>query len=178
MKHLIPLLILATAAVSSASTVFSNISVNCVHNPSASPNTTESLTVTVDPTLNGGTITAGAIATNNYFFNLAGNALSAPFTDGTYNYSSALDTVCYFVGGFCFTGSGPVSLDISTVPAGRLFHIIARSVETKFTLPDGGTTGGGTTGTPPPVPEPGSLILLGCGLTIFGFASRKRLTRS
>ncbi len=175
MRHLTPLLFLGFAAVCSATPVlYNNVSVRCVQNPGATPNTLESLTVTVDPAVNGGTITAGASATNNCFFNLAGNALSAPFTNGTYNFTSTLDKVCYSVG-FCFTGSGPVSLDISAAAGGQLFRIIASSVETTFTLP---TTPGGGGGTPSPVPEPGNLILLGSGLTIFGLTSAKRLRRS
>ena len=177
MRHLKPLLFLTFAAVCSATPVlYNNVSVHCVQNPGATPSTFESLTVTVDPAVNGGTITAGAIATNNCLFNLAGNALSAPFTNGTYNYTSTLDKVCYAVGGFCFTGSGPVSLEISAAAGGKFFRIVASSVETTFTLP---TTPGGGGGTPPPpVPEPSSLILLGSGLTIFGLTSAKRLRRS
>ena len=99
MKHTKLLLFVLFAAVCSATPVaYNNISLHCVQNPGASPSTFESLTVTVDPALNGGTITAGSSATNNCFFNLAGNAISDPFTDGTYNYSSALDKACYAVG--------------------------------------------------------------------------------
>ncbi len=63
--------------------------------------TTEILTVTVDPVLNGGNITAGVNNVNNGYFSLSGNALASPFTNGNYNYTSPLDAVCYHTGGLC-----------------------------------------------------------------------------
>lgn len=171
MKHLRPLLFLVFAATCSATPVtFSNVSVTCKE---FVPNiSTETLTVTVDPDLNGGTITAGSKASNNCYFSLAGNALAAPFTDGSYNYTSPLDDVCWKTGGFCVTGISLVTLSIEPVATGKLFTIVASSITTTFTLGDS-TPGPG----PDPggaVPEPGSWILLGSGLTAFGL-SRKRL---
>jgi hypothetical protein len=175
MKHLSPLLFmlsLAFAAVCSATPVaYSNISVTCKE---FVPNiSTETLTVTVDPAVNGGTITAGTQASNNCYFSLAGNALSAPFANGNYNYTSPLDAVCWKTGGFCVTGVSLVTLTISPVASGQLFTIVASSITTTFTLPAVSTPGPGPG--PSPVPEPASLILLGSGLTAFGLVSRKRL---
>jgi PEP-CTERM motif len=173
MRHPIPLLFLAVAAVCSATPVtFNNVSVTCVQTP-GTPNT-ETLTVTVDPALNGGTITAGASATNKCYFNLVGNALAAPFTNGNYTYTSPQDSVCYFTGGLCLTGITPIHLNISPVAGGQLFAIDAVSIATTFILPGGGGGGGGGS----PVPEPESLILLGSGLTVFGLVFRRRQLES
>jgi hypothetical protein len=175
MKHLIPLLLVAFTAVCSATPVtYSNVSVTCKE---FVPNiSTETLTVTVDSALNGGTITAGSQASNNCFFSLVGNALTAPFTNGTYNYTNPADAVCWKTGGFCLTGISLITLTISPVATGQLFTIVASSITTTFTLPTTTTPGPGPV--PGPVPEPASLILLGSGLTVFGLVSRKRLGRS
>jgi hypothetical protein len=168
MKQLRPLLVFVFAAACSASPViYSSVSVTCKE---FAPNTTtQTLNVSVDPALNGGTITAGNKATDNCYFSLAGNALAAPFTNGNYNYTSPLDAVCWHTGGFCIIGTSLITLNISPVATGQLFTIVASSITTTFTLPSSAPGPG-----PSPVPEPGSWILLGSGLMAFGL-SRKRL---
>ena len=167
MRYLRLLSLAALAAVCSATPVtYSGVSVTCKE---FVPNTTtENLTVTVDAAL--GTITAGSLATNNCYFFLAGNSLTAPFATANYNYTSPQDYACWHTGGFCIIGSSLITLSVAPGVGGQLFTIVASSITTTFTLPGGG---GGS-----PVPEPASLILLGSGLTIFGLVSRRRLRRS
>ena len=165
MKQTTLLLLVVFAAVCSASPVtFSGVSVTC--RELGGP-TTETLTVTVDPAVNGGRITAGVNNLNNCYFSLSGNALASPFTNGNYNYTSPLDAVCYHTGGLCLTGTSLITLNISPVASGQLFTIVASSITTTFTL-------GPTTAPDPvsPTPEPESLMLAGFGLTILGLVSR------
>lgn len=168
------LALLLHSGVSSAATfTYSNIPITCKE---VAPNTTtiENLTVSVDSTLNGGTITAGTNNVNNCYFRLAGNALSEPYTNGVYNYSSSLDAVCWKTGGFCVTGTSPMTLTISPVSGGQLFTIVASSITTSFTLSSSGGSGGGGGS---PVPEPSSFLLVGGGLTFLGLTSRRRFSR-
>ena len=160
MKHLKYLAFVAFAGLCSAAPVtFNNVSVTCKE--ISHPLFTSNLTVTVDSAVNGGTISAGTSGADNCFFSLAGNVLSQPFIDNTYNYSSAQDTVCWAVG-FCNGGSTPDSITIATVAGGKSFTVLSSSITTTFTLPTA-------------APEPGSMVLMGSALlSLVGLARLRR----
>lgn len=127
-----------------ASAVYTGIPVTCQESSNGA--TTESLTITFDDS-GAGTVTGGDFASSNCAFQLSGQAVSPPFSDGTLTYLGSGNTVCWQIG-VCNGSSTQDTLTTTTTANGTNFVIDSGSIVTTFTI----------------TPEPGSVGLAGLGL--------------